>query len=145
MAHSRPCTTLCLHVRIACLHPVPRRCICYFSGSSLQAPSCECVANSLSVLAGALFSPHARLLIQHLYRRHMRTHHDLSLVSVVARRHRLPLQSCRGIRYRRLYVRDSSFNFSRDYLSCRAAQIVTRRFQAHSSTFEKLSAELRIT
>ena len=29
-----------------------------------------------------------------------------------------------------------------DYRSCRAAQIVTRRFQAHSSTFENLSMEL---
>ena len=34
------------------------------------------------------------------------------------------------------------FNFLRDYRSWRAAQIVARRFQAHSSTFEKLSVEL---
>ena len=34
-------------------------------------------------------------------------------------------------------------NFSRDYRSCGAVQIVARRFQTHSSTFEKLSVELR--
>ena len=71
--------------------------------ASLQALSCERVANSSSVFAGAITS---------------------------------------------LYVRDSllysSFNFSRDHRSCRAAQIVARRFQAHSSTVEKLTVELRV-
>ena len=70
-----------------------------------------------------------------------------SVIRDCQRRHRLPLQTCRGIRCRSVYVRDSSlcssFNFLRDYRSCRAAEIVDRWFQAHSSTFEKLSVELQ--
>ena len=56
------------------------------------------------------------------------------------------LQSSRGICCRSACARDSllysSFNFSRDYRSCRA-QMVATRLQATSSTFEKLSVELR--
>ena len=56
------------------------------------------------------------------------------------------LQSCRGTCCQSVYVRDSllysSFNSSRDYCSCRAAQIVARRLQARSSAFEKLDMEL---
>ena len=59
----------------------------------------------------------------------------------------LHIQSFCGIPCGSVYVRDSlsysSFNFSKVYRSGRAAQIVARRFQAHSSTFEKLSVELR--
>ena len=39
----------------ACLHRAPRYCICSFSGSSLQAPSCE-RDSLLTVLAGAITS-----------------------------------------------------------------------------------------
>ena len=49
---------------------------------------------------------------------------------------------CRGV-----YVHDSlpwsTWGFSGDYRSCRAAQIVARRFWAHSSTSENLSMEFR--
>ena len=56
-AHSGPCTaTCCQHIRHACLHRVPRHCLCYLSGSSLQSQSCERVGNSFSVLAGSITS-----------------------------------------------------------------------------------------
>ena len=40
-AHSRPCPAPSQQARLACLHRVPRLCMCSFSASSLQAPSCE--------------------------------------------------------------------------------------------------------
>ena len=46
-AHSCPSTVLRPPVRLACLHHVRRHCVCYFSGSCLQAQSCERVANTL--------------------------------------------------------------------------------------------------
>ena len=45
-AHSSPCTATSQQVRLACLHCVPRHSTCSSTGSSLQAQSCERVANS---------------------------------------------------------------------------------------------------
>ena len=42
--------------RHECLHRVPIHCLCYFSGSSLQAQLCKRLANSLIVLGGSITS-----------------------------------------------------------------------------------------
>ena len=52
--HSRPHTALCPLFRLACQHHVQSHCICFFSGSSLEAPFCERVLPLLTVLAGAI-------------------------------------------------------------------------------------------
>ena len=56
------------------------------------------------------------------------------------------LLPCCGLRDRCVYVRDSavpSVGFLERKSSCRAAQVAASRFQAHSSTVESLSVELR--
>ena len=86
-AHSRPCAALCPLVRLECLHHVPRYCICYLSRSSVQAQSCERVANSSRLVlqersrcrrlklwktassdcqSNSLFNPHGSFPIQRL-------------------------------------------------------------------------------
>ena len=56
-AQSRPCTTICPHVRIACLYHVPRQCTCFFflfrsASTVLRA----LLPTFLTVFAGAIFS-----------------------------------------------------------------------------------------
>ena len=94
-AHSRPCTALCPPVRLTCLHHALRRCICFFSGSSLQTPSWEqewersrrCRAEQLetaSLDCSGIRSPaHTRALLSSL---RARARHDSIRSSVIAGR-----------------------------------------------------------